>query len=124
MLIELYREKFGEHIPLIRREDVRGFVRRKPLWLMRPLGLEAVRRQAEELEAEVQQLLPQGRGAGHATLGIRKLLGDLAEIEEGHVHRAEQLEREKLPQNRADREEEARARAASCCRSSSRAWPG
>ena len=45
-LIDLHRQKFGEHIPLIRREDVRGFVRRKPLWLVRPLGLDQVRRQA------------------------------------------------------------------------------
>src|ERR1700727_1910176 len=37
-LIELYRQKFGEHIPLIRRNDVKGFVQRKPVWLMRPLG--------------------------------------------------------------------------------------
>ena len=40
-LIELYRQKFGEHIPLIRRQDVKGFVQRKPVWLMRPLGLES-----------------------------------------------------------------------------------
>ncbi len=31
-LLELYREKFGEHIPLIRRQDVRGFLHRKPVW--------------------------------------------------------------------------------------------
>src|SRR6266700_1555908 len=41
-LIELYRTKFGEHIPLIRRQDVRGFVQRRPVWLVRPLGLDAV----------------------------------------------------------------------------------
>src|ERR1700740_3438530 len=41
-LLELYRTKFGEHIPLIRRQDVRGFVQRKPVWLVRPLGLDAV----------------------------------------------------------------------------------
>ena len=28
-LIDLYRQKFGEHIPLIRRHDVKGFVDRK-----------------------------------------------------------------------------------------------
>ena len=52
MLIDLFRERFGEHIPLVRREDVRGFVRRKPIWLTQPLGLDAVRRRAEELEQE------------------------------------------------------------------------
>src|SRR6185437_14520726 len=41
-LIELYRQRFGEHIPLIRRHDVSGFVTRKPVWLMQPLGLETV----------------------------------------------------------------------------------
>jgi rubrerythrin len=39
-LIELYRQKFGEHIPLIRRQDVKGFVQLTPIWLMQPLGLE------------------------------------------------------------------------------------
>src|SRR6476660_9455781 len=48
-LIELYRAKFGEHIPLIRRQDVRGFVQRKPVWLIKPLGLDAVRKQASAI---------------------------------------------------------------------------
>src|SRR6202008_3526652 len=43
-LLTLYRDKFGEHIPLIRRHDVKGFVSRKPIWLVRPLGLDAVRK--------------------------------------------------------------------------------
>src|SRR6202163_5070527 len=42
-LIELYQKRFGEHIPLIRRQDVKGFVKRKPIWLVRPFGLDAVR---------------------------------------------------------------------------------
>src|SRR5262245_7612043 len=46
-LIELHRAKFGEHIPLIRRHDVRGFARHEPLWIVRPLGLDRVRKQAE-----------------------------------------------------------------------------
>ncbi|HTS88894.1 MAG TPA: ferritin family protein, partial [Gemmatimonadales bacterium] len=48
-LIELYRQRFGEHIPLIRRQDVRGFVRRTPVWLTRPLGLDTVRKQASAM---------------------------------------------------------------------------
>src|SRR6204780_4034210 len=51
-LIELFRQKFGEHIPLIRRQDVRGFVHRNPVWLMQPLGLDTVRNQASALEGE------------------------------------------------------------------------
>src|ERR1700675_2653248 len=54
-LIELYRQKFGEHIPLIRRQDVKGFVARKPVWLVRPLGLEAVRREASAIEVETRR---------------------------------------------------------------------
>src|SRR5438093_6603126 len=46
-LIDQFRQRFGEHIPLIRREDVKGFVQRRPVWLIRPLGLNVVRRQAE-----------------------------------------------------------------------------
>src|ERR1700739_897371 len=45
-LIELYRQKFGEHIPLIRRQDVKGFVQRAPVWLVRPMGLAPLRPQA------------------------------------------------------------------------------
>ena len=51
-LLDLHRAKFGEHIPLIRRQDVKGFLERKSFWLLRPLGLEKVRQQAELMEAE------------------------------------------------------------------------
>src|SRR6202162_4726661 len=51
-LIELYQQKFGKHIPLIRRQDVKSFVPRKPVWLVRPLGLDAVRREASAIEVE------------------------------------------------------------------------
>src|SRR5881628_2536762 len=46
-LIETYRQRFGEHLPLIRRQDVKGFVHRRPVWLLRPLGISVVRKQAE-----------------------------------------------------------------------------
>src|SRR5581483_884835 len=51
-LIELFQQKFGEHIPLIRRQDVRGFVQRRPVWQMLPLRLDTVRKQASLMEAE------------------------------------------------------------------------
>src|SRR5262245_52209379 len=54
-LLELYRQKFGEHIPLIRRQDVAGFVHRKPVWLVRPLGLPVVQKQAEVMELETRR---------------------------------------------------------------------
>ena len=52
MLLDLYRTKFGEFLPLIRRQDVKGFVTRRPIWLDRPLGLDAVRKFAAEMEFE------------------------------------------------------------------------
>ena len=54
-LIELYRKKFGEHIPLIRRRDVRGFVERPALWLIRPLRIEAARKAAGTMEVETRR---------------------------------------------------------------------
>src|SRR5258707_4324953 len=53
-LIELHRQKFGEHIPLIRRQDVKGVVTRKPIWLVRPLGLSAVRKATALIEVETR----------------------------------------------------------------------
>src|SRR5579871_6131082 len=54
-LIELYRQKFGEHIPLIRRQDVKGFAHRKPIWQVRPLGLSAVRKEVGLMELETNR---------------------------------------------------------------------
>jgi len=54
-LTDLFKQKFGDHIPLIRRQDVKGFVQRKPVWLVRPLGLDAVRRFAAAMEMETEQ---------------------------------------------------------------------
>src|SRR3984957_12038190 len=51
-LIEMFRQRFGERIPLIRRENVKGFLRRNPTWLVRPLGVNVARRQAEVMEME------------------------------------------------------------------------
>lgn len=89
-LIEVYRARFGEHIPLIRRQDVQGFIRHRPLWTVRPLGLEAVRRQAGEIELETrrfyEQAMAQARDAS-----LRRLLGDLAAAERGHEQLAARL---------------------------------
>jgi rubrerythrin len=89
-LIELFKQKFGAHIPLVRRQDVQGFVKRDPIWMVRPLGLDKVRAQAEAMEKETRNFY-------RATLertsdaGIRKLLGDLAAIEDRHAGIAHQL---------------------------------
>lgn len=89
-LIELYRRRFGERILLIRREDVRGFVARKPVWLAQPLDLEKIRAQAEIMEADSRRFYAQAaRRTGDASL--RQLLGDLAAEESRHESKAETL---------------------------------
>ena len=108
-LIELYRHKFGEHIPLIRRQDVRGFVERKPVWLVRPLGLEAVRRQVSAIEIETRQFYERA-AARTRDAGIRQLLDDLAQEERTHEHRAQQLTEEKLQPTVREGEDQARRR--------------
>lgn len=90
-LIELYRQRFGEHIPLIRRQDVKGFVDRRPMWLVRPLGIKAVRKQAELMELETRRFYD--RAAERVSdASIRKLLGDLSIVEREHYARAGSLE--------------------------------
>ena len=94
-LLEIYRSRFGEHVPLIRRENVRGFVRRRPVWLVRPLGLTAVQKQAEVMELETKRFYE--AAARRATdAGVRQLLGDLAEEERHHAATAEQIAHTKL----------------------------
>ena len=89
-LIDLHREKFGETIPLVRRQDVRGFVQRRPYWMTRGLGIDKVREQAQLMEVEARRFYL--RAAERAQdASIRKLLGDLAEAERGHVVLAEEL---------------------------------
>jgi rubrerythrin len=108
-LIDEYRRRFGDHIPLIRREDVRGFVSRKPVWLTQTLGIDTVRHYAETMESETQHFYE--RAAARANdAATRKLLGDLAEAERNHVVLADELQQEHLtPQVKAE-EEKARRR--------------
>jgi rubrerythrin len=89
-LIELYRTKFGEHIPLIRRQDIRGFVKHDPIWMVRPLGLDRVRAQAVAIERETRNFYLSALERA-ADASVRKLLGDLIAAEEQHVSLARQL---------------------------------
>ena len=108
MLIETYRERFGEHIPLIRREDVKGFAPRKSMWLARPLKIADVRKQAELMELETRQFYQ--KAIGQVTdAGIRKLLGDLEEIERKHQVTAGAMQ-ESIPSTVKKKEEDAQRR--------------
>ena len=108
-LIELYRKKFGEHIPLIRRQDVRGFVERPALWLIRPLRIEAARKAAGTMEVETRRFYEKA-SARTQDASIRQLLDDLANEERSHETRAEELDKEKLPASVKAQEEQAQRR--------------
>src|SRR5438270_6193939 len=108
-LIEQYRRRFGEHIPLIRREDVKGFVHRKPVWMSRPLGIKTVRRQAEIMETETRRFYE--RAASKVTdASTRELLGDLAEAERKHVTLADNIQQKHLTPKVETQEERAHRR--------------
>src|SRR5258708_14142664 len=94
-LLNLYRERFGEHIPLIRRQEVKGFVKRRPIWLVRPLGLRAVQKEAELMELETKRFY-EAAARRTTDVGIRQLPGDLAEEERHHAQTAEQIAQTKL----------------------------
>src|SRR4029079_16400373 len=82
---------FGEYLPLIRRHDVRGFLHPKqPLWLTRPLGLEEVRKFAENMEFEAERYYRKA-AAGARDASVRQLLIELAEAEAGHESLAHKL---------------------------------
>ncbi|MBX9826859.1 MAG: rubrerythrin [Xanthobacteraceae bacterium] len=91
MLFDMYRDKFGEYLPLIRRQDVKGFIQHsKPLWLMRPLGLDEVRKFAEAMEVEAERFYRKASETAR-DLSVRKLLTELAEIEAEHESLAQKL---------------------------------
>ena len=107
MLLELYRKKFGEFLPLIRRQDVKGFLKRQPIWLTRPLGLDAVRKFAEEMEFETARFYRRAAEGAHDP-AVRDLLMLLAAAEDKHEARARELGAEIAPSARASEEETAR----------------
>ncbi len=94
-LIDLHKARFGDVIPLIRREHVAGYYARRPVWLMENLSLERIREEAEGMERDAEKfyLAAAARTTDAAT---RKLLGDLAAAEAGHQEAAGTLERAHL----------------------------
>src|SRR5713101_1240780 len=97
-LIAMFRQRFGERIPLIRRENVKGFLRRNPTWLVRPLGVNVARRQAEVMEMEAQRFY-QRAVARTADASTRELLNKLADEERKHTQTAGNLEEKHLTQS-------------------------
>jgi erythrin-vacuolar iron transport family protein len=109
-LIDLFVQKFGDHIPLVRRQDVRGWVPRHPVWHVRPLGVDVVRKQARQMEQEAAHFYQQA-ATRTSDAAIRKLLGDLAAAEAEHENAAAQIEAAHLPDAvRAGEDDDARRR--------------
>jgi rubrerythrin len=90
MLLEMYEQRFGKNLPPIRRENVKGFLRRRPVWLTRNLSLDTIRKEAETMEFEAERFYVK---AAEQTqdVSVRRLLGDLAEAEKGHESVAARL---------------------------------
>ena len=105
MLFDLYRSKFGEYLPLIRRQDVKGFIQKQPLWLMSPLNLDDVRKFAENMEYEAARFY---RRAAETTrdASVRQLLVELAEVEAQHEGLAHRLGEQILTPSARDKEDE------------------
>ena len=104
-LIDLHSSKFGDHIPLVRRQDVRGFVQRRKLWQVRLRGLEAVRQQARQMELDAGRFY-QLAASRTSDASLRKLLGDLATAEIRHERTAGEIAAKRLPQEAKGREDE------------------
>ena len=103
-LIDLHVSRFGETIPLIRREHVAGYYHRRPVWLVENLGLERIREEAEAMEREAEQFYLKA-ASQTKDAATRKLLGDLAAAEAGHQSTAVELEAKHLSADAREKEE-------------------
>ena len=108
-LIELFQKRFGNHIPHIRRQDVKGFVERRPIWLLRPLPLDKVRAQASSMEMETRRFYLKA-AARTKDADLRQLLDDLALEERAHRDRAQELGKDRQASGAFKEEEEANRR--------------
>lgn len=103
-MIDLFTSRFGNHTPLVRRQDVRGNVTRKAVWQVRARGVDAVRRYAAEMERDAERFYRRAL-ARCGDAAIRKLLGDLADAEAGHGRKAVEVEARRLPGEASSRED-------------------
>jgi erythrin-vacuolar iron transport family protein len=92
-LMDTCRAQFGEHIPFIQRQDVKGFIRRKPVWLAKVLGVQQVRKEVELMELESMRFY-QTAAKRTTNLSVRKLLDELAVAEQAHEDLAGKLKAE------------------------------
>ena len=108
-LIDLYRKQFGEHIPLIRRQDVKGFITRKPLWMNSILTVPMIRSEIESMEDEARNFY-QAAIAQTSDAAVRQLLGDLAAEESKHYELAEEMDEKQKASGARDKEDDSSRR--------------
>jgi len=108
-LATTYRERFGDYIPLLRRQDVKGFVDRKPIWLNRILTVDQVRNEIASMEQETRRFY-EVAAQKSTSVPVRQLLGDLAQEESKHVELAEELEKKQVESGERKTEEVAARR--------------
>src|SRR3982074_841627 len=95
MLLEMYEKRFGSNLPPIRRDNVRGFLRRRPIWMTKNLSLDTIRKEVGTMEFEAERFYIKAAEQAQ-DVGVRRLLGDLAEAEKGHEKTATKLTNEIL----------------------------
>jgi rubrerythrin len=108
-LLELYEQRFGQHLPPIRREDVKGFLRRRPVWLTKNLSLDTIRKEVETMELQAERFYVKAADRAE-DVGVRRLLGDLAEEEKGHEQLAAKLTDQILSPDVREAEDKTRRR--------------
>ncbi|WP_181702124.1 iron exporter MbfA [Chthonobacter albigriseus] len=108
-LIDAYQQRFGDFVVPIRREHVAGYYTRKPVWLVKNLGLDRIRDEAEDMERQAHAFYL-AAAARSTDAGTRKLLGDLAAAEAGHQKTAAGLAAEHLGEEEKSTEDQAARR--------------
>jgi rubrerythrin len=108
-LLEMYEQRFGPNLPPIRREDVRGFLRRRPIWLTKNLPLDTIRKEVETMELQAERFYAKASERAE-DVGVRRLLGDLADEEKSHEKLAARLTGEILKPNVREAEDRTRRR--------------
>jgi rubrerythrin len=108
-LLEMYEQRFGSHLPPIRREDVKGFLRRRPIWLTKNLPLDTIRKEVETMELQAERFYAKASEKAE-DVGVRRLLGDLAEEERSHEKLAAKLTGEILKPDVREAEDRTRRR--------------
>lgn len=108
-LFAVYRTRFGEHLPPVRREDVRDFLSRRPVWWTKNLSPERMREEAAVMELQAANFYDKAASRSLDTR-IRETFLTLAEVERGHGRKAEALEDEHLTKDAREAEGAARHR--------------